>query len=116
MPTRVNIPPDFRQQVKHLQRKYPSVTAEARELAHQLQRGDRPGDVIPDVGYAGVYKERLRNRSARRGKQGGFRLIYYEQYAELVFLLLIYSKTEVDNIPAHEIREVLERVTQHKSL
>lgn len=59
-----------------------------------------------------VYKERLRNRSARRGKQGGLRLIYYERCAELVFLLLIYSKTEIDNIPAHEIREVLEQVTQ----
>ena len=116
MATRVNIPPEFNQQIKHLKRKYPSVTAEVRELVHQLQRGDRPGDVIPDVGYAGVYKERLRNRSARRGKQGGFRLIYYEQYAELVFLLLIYSKTEVEDIPAHEIREVPERVTQNKSL
>lgn len=115
MPTRVNIPPDFKQQVKHLKRKYPSVTAEARELVHQLQRGDRPGDVVPDVGYTGVYKERLRNRSARRGKQGGFRLIYYEQRAELVFLLLIYSKTEVDNIPAHEIKEILERATQSKN-
>lgn len=116
MPTRVNIPPDFKQQIKHLKRKYPSVTAEVRVLVHQLQRGDRPGDLAPDVGYTGVYKERLRNRSARRGKQGGFRLIYYEQYAALVFLLLIYSKTEVDNIPAHEIREVLERVTQRKDV
>lgn len=64
---------------------------------------------MPDVGYAGVYKERLRNRSAKRG---GFRLIYYEQFEDLVFLLLIYSKTEVDNIPAHEVRLVLERVTR----
>ncbi len=116
MPTRVNIPPDFNPQVRHLRRKYPSVTAEARQLVYQLQDGQRPGDAVPDVGYAGVYKERLRNRSARRGKQGGFRLIYYEQYTELVFLLLIYSKTEVDNIPAHEIREVLERVTQSGSV
>lgn len=112
MPTRVNLPPDFKGQLKHLKRKYPSVTTEVRELVHQLQRDERPGDVVSDVGYSGVFKERLRNRSARRGKRGGFRLIYYEQYPDIVFLLLIYSKTEVDNIPAHEIRAVLERVTQ----
>lgn len=53
MPTRVNIPPDFKQQVKHLRRKYPSVTAEVRELVHQLQRGERPGNLVPDVGYEG---------------------------------------------------------------
>lgn len=112
MPTRVNIPPEFKQQVKHLKRKYPSVTAEVRGLVHLLQRGERPGDIVPNVGYSGVYKERLRNRSAQRGKRGGFRLIYYEQLEDLVFLLLIYSKTEVDDIPSHEIRRVLERVTK----
>ena len=114
MTTRVNIPPDFKQQIKHLKRKYPSVTAEVRELVHRLQRDERPGDLVPDVGYEGVYKERLRNRSARRGKQGGFRLIYYEQYSAMVFLLLIYSKTEVNNVSAHEIRDVLIRVTRAK--
>lgn len=110
MPTSVNIPPDFKKQIKHLKRKYPSVTSELRHLVFQLQNGERPGDEVPDVGYAGVYKERLRNRSANRGKAGGFRVVYYAQFADLVFLLLIYSKTEVENIPANAIREVLEKV------
>ena len=109
MPTRVNIPRDFQKQIRHLRRKYPSVSAEVRDLVFRLQAGERPGDEVPDVGYAGVYKERLRNRSAQRGKQGGFRVIYYAQLVDLVFLLLIYSKTEVDNISAHEIKVVLEK-------
>ncbi len=92
MPTTVNIPPDFRKQIKHLKRKYPSVVDEVRSFVLQLRDGQRPGDEVPDVGYAGVFKDRLRNRSARRGKRGGFRLIYYVPRADEVFLLLISSR------------------------
>ncbi len=85
-----------------------------RLLVLQLQDGQLPGDETPDVGYVGVYKERLRNRSARRGKQGGFRVIYYVPQTDQVFLLLLYSKTEVANILAHEIRQALERAMSSK--
>lgn len=112
MPTTVSIPPDFEKQIKYLRRKYPSVTREVRHLVRQLQDDERPGDEVPNVGYVGVYKERLRNRSARRGKQGGFRIIYYVQHVDRVFLILVYSKTEIEDIPAREIRAVLEKVTQ----
>lgn len=114
MPTTVNIPPDFSKQIKHLKRKYPSVVDEVRSFVLQLRDGQRPGDEVPNVGYAGVFKDRLRNRSARRGKRGGFRLIYYVPRADEVFLLLIYSKTEVANISASEIRRVLEKLTTSK--
>ena len=110
MPTTVNIPPDFQNQIKHLKKRYRKVTDDVRDLVLRLQTDERPGDLVPDVGYEGVYKARIRNRSARRGVQGGFRVVYYAQVENVVFLLLIYSKTEIDNIPAHEIRDVLERV------
>ena len=111
MPSTVNIPPEFSKQVNYLQRKYPSVVDEVRLFVLQLQDGERPGDEVPDVGYAGIYKERLRNRSARRGKRGGFRLIYYAPQTDEAFLLLRYSKTEVDYIPSDEIRQLLNRIT-----
>ena len=54
-----------------------------------------------------VYKVRLPNRSARRGKSGGFRVIYQERDGVLVLLLLIYSKTERADIPDEAIRRVI---------
>ena len=114
MPTTVNIPPEFSRQVKYLQRKYPSAVAEVRSFVAQLQVGERPGDEVPDVGYAGVYKQRLRNRTAKRGKQGGFRLIYYVSQTDEIFLLLIYSKTEVKGISAQEIRNLLDKIITSK--
>ena len=115
MTTTVRIPADFIKQLERLQNKYPSVNAEVERLVDQLEQGARPGRLVPNVGYSGVYKERLPNRSARRGKRGGFRVIYYVQVASRVYLLLVYSKTEVDNVPAREIKSVLESVVRRLS-
>ena len=59
------------------------------------------------LGYQ-VFKVRLPNRSARRGKSGGFRAIYQERSGRLVLLLLIYSKTERADIPDDVIIRVIE--------
>ena len=106
MPTKVNIPPAVQQEIKHLKRKYPAVTSEIRKLVVQLENDERPGDKIPHVGYD-VYKVRLPNPSAQRGKSGGFRVIYYVQLADSIILVTIYSKTEQIDICPEEIRRVL---------
>ena len=49
---------------------------------------------------------RLPNRAARRGKSGGFRVIYYAQIDDVVTLLTIYSKTEASDISVREIQEL----------
>ena len=62
------------------------------------------------LGYR-VFKVRLPNRSARRGKSGGFRVIYQEKSGRLVLLLLVYSKTERADIPDEVIIRVIEEVS-----
>lgn len=109
MPTTVNIPPEVQKKIKRLKRKYPAVTGEVRKLVVQLEDDDRPGDKIAEVGYD-VYKVRLPNPSAQRGKSGGFRVIYYVQLADHVILITIYSKTEQTDISSDKIRQVLENI------
>jgi mRNA-degrading endonuclease RelE of RelBE toxin-antitoxin system len=109
MPTKVGISSEAQRDIKHLRRKYPAVTSEVLKLVEQLENDERPGDKIPGVGYD-VYKVRLPNPSAQRGKSGGFRVIYYVQLADSVFLLRIYSKTEETDISPEKIRRVLENL------
>jgi mRNA-degrading endonuclease RelE of RelBE toxin-antitoxin system len=109
MPTTVNIPPEVQKEIKKLRRKYPSVTSEVRKLVVQLEEDERPGDKIASVGYD-VYKVRLPNPSAKRGKSGGFRVIYYVKLAESVILITIYSKTQQSNISPEAIRQALEEI------
>ena len=109
MPTVVNISSEAQKKIKRLKRKYPSVTGEVRKLVAQLEDDNRPGDKIAGVGYD-VYKVRLPNPSAQRGKSGGFRVIYYVQFADIVILLTIYSKTEQTDISSEKIRQVLQNI------
>jgi mRNA-degrading endonuclease RelE of RelBE toxin-antitoxin system len=76
-----------------LARKYPAVTNTIIELMQQLSQGELLGDQVPGVEYL-VYKTRLQNRSAGRGKSGGFRVIYYVKMTDFIVFISIYTKTE----------------------
>ncbi|MCY3864032.1 MAG: type II toxin-antitoxin system RelE/ParE family toxin [Chloroflexi bacterium] len=106
MPTRVSVHPQFDRKLDRLERRYPRTTNEVRGLIHQLMEDQRPGQLVPRVGYT-VYKVRLPNRAARRGKSGGFRIIYYVQSGDRVTLLTIYSKTDDTDISIAEIRTLV---------
>ena len=46
-----------------------------------------------------------------RGKSGGVRIIYYfEPNDNEIWLLTIYSKNEVENIPAHILRKIAKEI------
>jgi mRNA-degrading endonuclease RelE of RelBE toxin-antitoxin system len=65
------------------------------------------GKIIPGTG--GVRK--LRWGMTGSGKQGGVRVIYYfKRRVDEIWLLTIYSKSEVENIPAHILRQIAEEI------
>lgn len=110
MPTSVDTAKAFDRESKRLTRRFPSLEADVEQLIRRLERGDRPGDRLIGIGYE-AYKVRLPNRSARRGKSGGFRVIYHDKSSHLVLLLLIYSKTERADIPDDVIIRVIEETS-----
>lgn len=109
MPTKVNLAAAFQRDIKRLRKKYPTVGHEVRNLVHQLEEDHRLGDKIPNIGYD-VYKVRLKNPSAGKGKRGGFRVIYYLKLADEIILLTIYTKTEQVDISTDEIQQILENL------
>ena len=110
MPTKVDIGKTFNRQLRRLARKYPSLADTVYQLIVQLETDARPGAKLTSTGYQ-VFKVRLPNRSARRGKSGGFRVIYQEKSGRLVLLLLVYSKTERADIPDDVIIRVIEEAS-----
>jgi len=107
MPTEVSLAQQAEKDIKRLKKKYPAVTSEVRKLVYQLEDDERPGDKVAGVGYD-VYKVRLPNPSAQRGKSGGFRVIYYVQLEDRVILITIYSKTEQSDIAPDQIKQAVE--------
>ena len=111
MPTRVNTSKAFDRESKRPTRKFPSLEVDVDLLITQLEQDARPGIRLAGSGYTS-FNVRLPNRSARRGKSGGFRVIYYERAATLVLLLIVYSKTERSDIPNEVIISLIDEIDQ----
>jgi mRNA-degrading endonuclease RelE of RelBE toxin-antitoxin system len=73
----------------------------------RLEAGEVIGDRVPGTGPS-VYKARLPNSDAVRGKSGGYRLIYHTGPSGDVFLVTIYSKSDRADVSAEFVRRVLE--------
>lgn len=53
----------------------------------------------------------MRWKMAGQGKRGGLRIIYYyKKHDQEIWMLTLYGKSEVDNIPAHILREIAEEI------
>ena len=76
-------------------------------MSELLRANPRSGT---DLG-TGLYKIRLKSTDMARGKRGGFRIIYYLLTQDKkIYLLTIFSKTEVENIDLNKLHEILEDV------
>lgn len=77
------------------------------ELQLFLISDPESGPVIPGTG--GVRK--LRWRAAGRGKRSGYRVIYYVKCADgVIWMLTMYPKNVIENIPAHVLRQIREEI------
>lgn len=97
----------FKRQLKRLSRKYRHIRSDVQPLIEQLEAGETPGEQIQGAGYP-VYKARLANTDAQRGKSGGYRAIYYLKQQDYILLVTLYSKTEQSDVEAKEITQIIQ--------
>jgi mRNA-degrading endonuclease RelE of RelBE toxin-antitoxin system len=105
-PPAVTYTPEFKRNLRHLAKKYRHVHDDIQPIIDQLSAGAKPGDQISGVQLQ-VFKVRARNSNARRGKSGGYRLIYHLKSEAEVVLITIYSKSEQGDVAASEIRRII---------
>ena len=75
------------------------------ELQQFMMQNPESGRLVP--GSGGVRK--LRWKRSGMGKRGGLRVIYYVQFEPHEFWMLsVYSKAKLDNIPGHVLKKLLE--------
>ena len=75
------------------------------ELQQFMMQNPKAGQVVP--GSGGVRK--LRWARPGVGKRGGLRVIYYVRYEPNEFwMLAVYAKAKLENVPAHILKQLLE--------
>lgn len=105
MTRRIETAPTFERDLKRLGRRYRGIRQDLEPVLARLVAGELPGDRVRGV-QAIVYKARVPNSDAGRGKSGGYRVIYYLPIDDLIILLSIYSKADQADIAAAEIRRI----------
>ena len=94
----------FKKDAKELFKKNKKLPIDLKKLNDILQ--ENPKSVIELS--SDLYKIRLENSCSKVGKSGGFRVIYYYiDKNEKLYLLKIYSKTEVPNIKEEVLIKIL---------
>ena len=106
MPTSVQFTRQFNRALGKLGRKFPSVFDAVADLTAQLKQGETPGKPYRRMGGS-VYRVRLPNRSARRGKSGGFRAAYYTASKYSVTVLAICDRKDCAELSEANLRAIM---------
>lgn len=94
----------FAKDVKKLYKKNKKLPQDLKTLNEKLLENSKIGIELSSK----LYKMRLENSSSKTGKSGGFRVIYYYiDEDENIYLLKIYSKTEIENIKEEVLISIL---------
>ena len=97
------ITPEFAKAVKNLIKRFRFILKDLETLERELSSGEVKA---VELGR-NCYKARLQNSSIPTGKSGGFRIIYFYKKETTIYLLYIYSKTDLDNIDETRLIEIL---------
>ena len=97
---KVKILETAKKDVKKLIKKYKSLKKDLLQLIEVLEINPNKGIKLG----RNFYKIRMKNSDTQRGKSGGYRVIYYliNENKE-IWIVKIYSKSEIDNLPSEYI-------------
>jgi len=103
----------FQRDVRKLQKAYPRIKQDLEELLNRLESGHLDGSAIKGFGRS-VFKVRVPSSDQRRGKRGGFRVLYYVVTKDgLIYLLTIYAKSRQEDIRVEEIESLIREIDVH---
>ncbi len=106
-PIQIRFTPDFQKQLRRLSKRYRSLRKDLQPLLDELENGNCPGDQISGTTYT-VFKVRVKNNDIKKGKSGGYRVIYQRRDNICVLLLTLYSKSDESTIAAREIKKIID--------
>jgi len=96
----------FKRKVKDLKKKYLHIDEDLRRLVEYLLKNPTHGIHLG----SGIYKVKLRCSDQPKGKRGSYRVITFYSHKEgFLYLLNIYHKSQIEDIPIHKIKEILKK-------
>ncbi|NJR48941.1 MAG: type II toxin-antitoxin system RelE/ParE family toxin [Leptolyngbyaceae cyanobacterium CSU_1_3] len=107
-PIEVRISDRFENEVRQLGKRYRRIRIDIQPIINQLESGELPGNQIPGMTYT-LFKVRVKNSDAQKGKSGGYSIIYYLKTEAQILLVTLYSKSDKSDITDDEVQEIITR-------
>lgn len=103
--------------IKRLSKKYPSVKEDLIPAFQELEEDPAKAADSRVPRFKGdVWKKWIKSSDLKKGKQKGFRLIYYWKLKTLhVFPIRLYSKSETDELTQREISRAMKQTELEES-
>lgn len=96
---------EFSKSFKKLAKKYKKIAVDYAKLIDILETGNHNAVQVAE----NIYKIRLENSSNHQGKSAGFRVVYFlKTEKNTIYLLGIFSKSDVGNISKAKLAELVE--------
>jgi len=103
--TKIEYIPNFYKKIKKLHKKNKNLSKDLQELVKVLTKNPETGTFLGN----NIYKIRMINSSKSIGKRGGFRVItYYVDENNIVYLVEIYEKNSIENIPIEQLIKIIQ--------
>ena len=95
-----------------MKKKYRHIKDDLTSAIQILEKNPKVGDSIPGWNKE-IWKIRVASSDIKKGKRGGFRVIYRWRAREhQLYLLVVYFKGEKKDISKKEIEELLKKLNQ----
>lgn len=108
----VQLTETFQKSIKALKKKYPHAKDDLLHYIKALEEDPSVGDPIPGWNKE-IWKVRVASSDVKKGKRGGYRLIYFWKTGEMkIYLLVVYFKGEKAEITKKEIEALLKKLNQ----
>ena len=97
----------FDKDLKKLSKKYPHIEQDLKVFFNKIKNGALIGEKMKNLNSP-IYKARVKSSDNKKGKSGGFRVIYQKLDNILTITLIeIYSKSQKENTTNREIQRRL---------
>ncbi|XCN73320.1 MAG: type II toxin-antitoxin system RelE/ParE family toxin [Candidatus Electrothrix aestuarii] len=102
----------FEKNIKRLSKKYRRIKKDVLPILNRLASGEFTGDSISGCNNI-LYKTRIASSDQKKGKRGGFRLIYSvknDSEDNEIILHTIYAKSSKSDISTGEMKNIMKEL------
>ncbi len=98
--------PLFDKQFKKLAKKYNFIKKDLSSFVEDFDSTHKQAIFIKN----NIYKIRLQNTNKNKGKSAGYRIYYYVKMDDIVYLITIYDKSEIEMINENVVMDAIKDI------